>query len=482
MAAQQHTIGKVALDLTLGKEEGHFPVQQRWADILKDRLVPALSEIFDRQVPVDQVWWVDKLTIDLGLIHEKMSDREIAEKLIQQIKQSFENYRVAANGHLEKIPMEVAELDAMVFFLRNGYLPAGALDLDVVKVFTENVANNFKGLTNAMERQIGGSGSIVRQVAQRIAWQFPEKGLLKFLEKYIRENSREGLGWLILFYEKIAIVNGRPATRLKELFWFVFFKIFFDKTLIQQGFGEGFFQEYFIEIIKVKGGSAFLKTASDTLPKEIQGLLEKIFLEKEKIVAVGKIQSEKKAEEGEEELEGDAEVETIETVEGIFCKNAGVVLLHPFLMRFFDSFSLLAEDRKTFQDKGKAEEAVHWLHYLATGMDDAPEQDLALAKFLCGLKIAAPVRRGRAFSKEEKEEAEAMLEAAIDHWKVLKNTSPDGLRDGFLQRQGRLTNKQNGSLLEMENKAQDILLGQLPWGMSVVRFPWMEAPLWVQWG
>ncbi|HHM21200.1 MAG TPA: hypothetical protein ENJ20_04160 [Bacteroidetes bacterium] len=180
--------------------------------------------------------------------------------------------------------------------------------------------------------------------------------------------------------------------------------------------------------------------------------------------------------EGEERLREDAGPQ-----KGVFCKNTGVVLLHPFLPRFFQSIGLTGEKEKVFQNNKKRSGAVHWLHYMATGETRASEEELTFQKFLCGLRITEPLPPVSIDDKKHLAMADDMLRAVIEHWKALKNTSPDGLREGFLQRSGRLTQKQNGYLLQPENKTQDILLGQLPWGLSVVRLPWMEHTLWVEW-
>ena len=70
----------------------------------------------------------------------------------------------------------------------------------------------------------------------------------------------------------------------------------------------------------------------------------------------------------------------------------------------------------------------------------------------------------------------------ILYWTVLMSTSPDGLREGFLQREGKLTLSDHGNWkLRVEQKSIDILLGYLPWGISMVKLPWMENLLVVEW-
>jgi hypothetical protein len=89
--------------------------------------------------------------------------------------------------------------------------------------------------------------------------------------------------------------------------------------------------------------------------------------------------------------------------------------------------------------------------------------------------------RELALSRRERNEADVLLQAVIDHWERLKNTTPDGLREAFLQRDGRLVAEERGWHLTVEQHGVDVLLGSLPWGLSIVRLRWMAAPLWVDW-
>lgn len=68
----------------------------------------------------------------------------------------------------------------------------------------------------------------------------------------------------------------------------------------------------------------------------------------------------------------------------------------------------------------------------------------------------------------EQSESEALLRAAIAHWNALGKCSPDGLRQGFFQRDGKLEKRESGWHLVVERKAQDILLDRLPQGWGSV--------------
>jgi hypothetical protein len=119
---------------------------------------------------------------------------------------------------------------------------------------------------------------------------------------------------------------------------------------------------------------------------------------------------------------------------------------------------------------------------MTTGQLIAPEYSLLLPKLLCNVVLDVPLDSNVVLTEAEKEEAEALLRAVIRHWGSLGNTSIDGLRGEFLVRPGKLSVRYNGDwLLQVETRTVDILLDQLPWGIGMIKLPWMEQMLWVEW-
>lgn len=163
-----------------------------------------------------------------------------------------------------------------------------------------------------------------------------------------------------------------------------------------------------------------------------------------------------------------------------YIKNAGLVLIHAFLTHLFKHLKLVED--KTFIDEKAREKAVHLIHYLATGETQAPEYELLLAKLLCQIPFHQAIARDILLTAAEKEEANNLLKAAIKHWNKLGNASPDALREGFFQRDGKLTKKEQGWYLQVEKKSLDVLLDFLPWSISMIRLPWMKELLRVEWG
>lgn len=163
----------------------------------------------------------------------------------------------------------------------------------------------------------------------------------------------------------------------------------------------------------------------------------------------------------------------------VFVNNSGVIILHPFLEAYFEELNLWKE--KQFVHAKARERAVLLLHYLATGETEAAEFDLALQKILCGFPLEDTLPNAIVISKKERDESEKLVQAVISHWPPLKNTSVEGLRTTFLQREGKLEGIEKGWRLTVEQKTVDILLAKLPWGFSTVRLPWMKGILNVEW-
>jgi hypothetical protein len=163
--------------------------------------------------------------------------------------------------------------------------------------------------------------------------------------------------------------------------------------------------------------------------------------------------------------------------EGIWIELAGLVILAPFLPQFFQSLGLSSE--KVVE---KPDRALQLLYFLATGQSFAPEYELTFAKMLCGIPLDQPIEGHIQLSDNEIAESNHLLDTVIRYWDALKGTSRDGLREAFLRRAGKLTYSDSiGWTLHLEKKTLDILLQQLPWGVSIIQLPWMPALLHVEW-
>ena len=170
-----------------------------------------------------------------------------------------------------------------------------------------------------------------------------------------------------------------------------------------------------------------------------------------------------------------ATADALDGGEAIYIANAGMVLAGPYLERLFTMLGLSQDS--AFVNADAAERAVHLLQYLVTGATTTPEPELVLNKILCGLPLNTPIARSITVTEEERNAIDGLLQAMIAHWKIIGSTSIAGLRESFLQREGCITCQDDAWQLQVEPRAFDMLLDQLPWGYRLLKFPWMERRL-----
>jgi hypothetical protein len=165
--------------------------------------------------------------------------------------------------------------------------------------------------------------------------------------------------------------------------------------------------------------------------------------------------------------------------EGTLVHNAGLVLLNTYIPLLFDRLGLAAEGR--FRDTSAREDAVHYLQYLATGLNGTEESLLPLNKLLCGLNLSHPVPYELPMEDDDAKLMDGLIEAAINHWGAIGDSSISGFRGNWLVRDGLLTEHAEKWELTVEKRAYDILLYQSPYSFTIINYPWMNKPLYVSW-
>ena len=165
--------------------------------------------------------------------------------------------------------------------------------------------------------------------------------------------------------------------------------------------------------------------------------------------------------------------------DAVYVFNAGLVILHPYLSRYFDVLGLM--EGKEFRDEESADRAVHLLQYLATRQTETPEYMLVLNKILCGLPVDMPVTPGIIMTDNEVEVSESLLRGVLQNWKRMENSSIDNQSGAIQVREGRLIEKEDRWSLHVKSRAYDILLEFMPWGFSRIKLSWMPKRLDVEW-
>jgi hypothetical protein len=157
----------------------------------------------------------------------------------------------------------------------------------------------------------------------------------------------------------------------------------------------------------------------------------------------------------------------------------GIILIAPFLPAFFSELKLIDDGK--FIGEAEQYKALHLLNYIGSGKTSSPEYALMLHKLLCGIELTTPVPKTIKLSAAEKKEALLFLDDIAGQWTALRSTSGKAFRDTFFRRNGILEKKDTVWLLRVERGPMDIMLDTLPWTISIIRAPWMQQLLQVEW-
>jgi hypothetical protein len=175
------------------------------------------------------------------------------------------------------------------------------------------------------------------------------------------------------------------------------------------------------------------------------------------------------------------QLEATEAPDTNWVSNAGLVLLNPAgMLAVWREQGWVKE--KAIAGKEGLRNICQWMHCLVWGAAKPMlDYDLLLARIWCQVPVHVHIPLLPAPAEAIHQLANDYLRRVIVAWPQLKNTSPDGLRSGFLQRRGVLQPSPAGWQLLVEGKAQDILLRYLPWSYSIIKLPWMDKAFFTQW-
>lgn len=163
----------------------------------------------------------------------------------------------------------------------------------------------------------------------------------------------------------------------------------------------------------------------------------------------------------------------------LFIPNAGLVILYPFFGTYFTRLGLM--EANIFINEEAKERAVLLLQYLATGRNKFDEYELILNKLLCGLPIEQPVAFEIELTDDEIVLTEELFDVLKQRWDKVKNSTVEGIRASFIQREGALECIEDQWNLRVEQRGYDLLLQTLPWAFGFIKTSWMNQILTVEW-
>jgi hypothetical protein len=164
---------------------------------------------------------------------------------------------------------------------------------------------------------------------------------------------------------------------------------------------------------------------------------------------------------------------------GVTIMNAGLVLLNSYIPLLFERSGFVID--KKMLGLTSHLNAVHYLQYVATGLSIAEESQMPLNKILCGVPINHPIQDEAFISDEHKELINGLIKAVIEHWPAIGNSTIEGFRGNWLVREGLLIEFDDKWELTVEKRAYDLLINKSMFSFSIIKYPWMDKPLHVNW-
>lgn len=498
----KHRIRRQILELDLPREQGAYALQQRASRVFQEQVLPELDKVFSRIAPADRIVRLDRLEVDLGNIGESGWERRFVERCVEQVARQVADaaFEVGEAGRQpETLTPEENAQRTVAYFLETGLLPWYAKSLtmsDLEKTLNSLSAEALAVFSRSLLPLLQRDERVVQRLAEQFSPVFSEKIVSVALGLHEGWASRAvqirqqqtGQVWSraqrAVFFEKMLRL-GSVALRSLPPEPAVLTQFFEEKTpqpAPRRAVQGDEVREVFSQKKVATGGL-------DDVPEMLRPAPEEALAELP-------VPSPSPAEPTPEpqpsqrpapqpQAERPASRKTAAAfAEGLAVEGAGLVILGPYLSMFFEHLGLRLSTLSPDDALPEAHaRAALLLHYLATGEERPEEHRLVLPKILCGIPLETPVPQELELSEAEKAEAENLLEAVVRNWPTLKNTSTEGLRNGFLRRNGllRWQDERQAWTLQVERMAQDILLDRLPWTISTLKLPWMRGLMQVEW-
>jgi len=441
MKKRSHTIQRQKIEVYFDGLDNGVGMQDRIAEIFYLRIQPKMNLLFDDIADDKHLLSLDKLEIDCGVLSNKNWEDEWVDNTLRKLSEELRTkHRMSLAGN----PGINEEAEQMIlFFIENGHLPWNS-SIATLNELTE-LTERFTQISKLFESKLRSVFRANNDLIKRCVVTFSETFIDNVIGVLVNKNSEQ---WL--FIESFYLAH---------------------KTIRKSMFAEAVLRTYSVEGTKNGEENVLLHFIShmyDLADEITKKEIEQVSMEKFHIKP-GALKENKASSDRKRKSNGDA----------IYLHNAGLVLLHPFLSHLFEMTGLTVKNE--WKDDRSVSKAIRALHYLVNGDNEFAEFNYPLNKILCGLQPEDFISDEEDLSIEIKTSCDALLIETIGYWVQLKNTGIDGFREAFLRRKGKLSVSSNGWLLQPEQKPIDVLLTHLPWGIGIVKLPWMKELLYTEW-
>ena len=483
MKNSNHIIEKVLLEVNTSNLETAHSIRNNIDVFLKDELFPQLETLFDEYELHDEIVRFDELTLNLSVRERQDFShlpgeiyRQLKEKIDRQIpiqkepRNDFDENPNSEKQNGKRISAAQNAGNVFLFFLENGYLPWHGKE-EQIKHFTESESWEKSLDDRAFFRNLDQILGTSETSADRFILQFSDETITAYLRRKnlrihaetsailrISQNlDKEGRR---IFLKLLIRLAHDDFPRVSEIFDRLIFGVMMEEKRLLKKPGVPGIEELKRLFECILPGNALQDSALEKIDLLIEG--------KHSISSEIQTPQETKPEPFFKEENNH-----------IWVQNAGLILLHPFLKQFFTTTGITGKQGILTHENYDL--AVQSLHFLATGNENAFEGNLVFEKFLCGVPLKMPIQKQSLLPEQIKNEANELLIEVVRHWPALKNTSADGLRQLFIQRDGKLFQEDDRYKLIVERKAQDVLLESLSWNIAVIKLPWISNILFTEW-
>lgn len=500
IATAKHSVKQQILDLTISNLKDQEEISNAVSEIYKQSIEAILEEICSELIPASKVVKIDSLVVDIGRLRydrlaldfPKAVRKSIKEALFKEISDEI----VRSNGTVKTIKDQANKENALLEYLQTGMIP-WYYDGDFVKLKSEFSNEKIK-ISHTFDRVFNNVISTTRAIHF-----FEEEKLLDFLKEKISKDQKNVLIEFVLLKKVLNILNNIASIPILNQSISASIKPLLEVCKPKNQVYDKIVRRL-IDVVYSNHSSStvFSKKRTyliDILPKKYYQKLQMLFrniawerlnnFTKDELLFIeniiktdmDKAIAKRSVNTSDQKVKSKkiSPIHSMEVGESIVVKNAGLILVWPYLQSFFTGLELMRE--KTFLDDQKTIKAIHLLHYLVFQSEESNETEWILNKLLCGVEISDFVPEKMTLSIAEKEECDNLLKALITNWSALKKTSPDSLRKTFLMREGVLVKDDNGWMLKIERKAFDILLDRLTWSISVIKLPWNTYMINTEW-
>lgn len=496
MTQQRHVIQRQILELQVSANQDPVKLKTRISHLCRQQLIPLIEAYCNQLSDSDTLIRIDRLELDLGEINLDTLEQDLVQQVEHRLSVDLAQKKTKQTPHppstleTEDIPHNAtpqsptnaidANLELFHQFLHTGRLPWWSEALDSTAL--EERFN--KTLTQAPNRlkTLLQQGLKQEKILQRFVYQFSEPMLmtaLKLLAPNCHSPLCSYLSDLQILKPYVLSWQGITPDQLKQTIWQGLFpQLFNQPTFTPEILIKGNLLHLAIQLPgseasllqNLKTAISTLATTDVVLKSPLPNILSQLQPQASQTISLPRTVS------NLQNLEEQTDIRLPDqSDDSIYIQNAGLVILWPFIERFFEKLELVQSGQ--FSTPQISYHAVLLLQHLVDASTESPEHKLPLNKLLCGIDLLDPIPAQLSLTETEQTECENLLTAVIHNWSALGNMSIDGLRRAFLQREGLLTPDYGNWLLRTERQTHDILLDQLPWSIRVVKLPWMDRIL-----